>query len=209
MSPKFLITLALFTLILGRVMALMVNPAAAYCIYMGYEYEIEKTELGEKGYCILPNNQKVDAWDFFYCRVAKEYSYCYRIGLEAESKKDGCYCVFKNGTKVEVTKLINLTLGSKPVCGDGSCDFLDMENYRTCPQDCPSGSLDLYCDGIKDNKCDPDCIRLNEREKDPDCPICGNKICEYEKGENHLNCSVDCPQSSLDGICEKIEDNKL
>jgi hypothetical protein len=41
------------------------------------------------------------------------------------------------------------------------CDF-DMlceesENYLSCPNDCPSGSKDRYCDAIEDGICDPDC----------------------------------------------------
>jgi hypothetical protein len=48
-------------------------------------------------------------------------------------------------------------------CGDGDCDT--HENYLICPEDCPSGALDYYCDGISDDICDPDCTT----ETDPDC----------------------------------------
>jgi len=168
----------------------MLNPAAVYCKALGYEYKIEKTELGEKGFCILPDNRKVDEWDFFYCREGKEYSYCKKVGLEAKSREEGCFCVLKNGTEIEVTKLMNLSF-EETVCGDGICAF--PENYGNCPQDCPSGSYDGYCDGVRDGKCDPDCKERNLSEKDPDCvskPLCGNGICE--PGENQKNCCRDC-----------------
>ncbi|PIU29620.1 hypothetical protein COT07_04995 [Candidatus Woesearchaeota archaeon CG07_land_8_20_14_0_80_44_23] len=35
----------------------------------------------------------------------------------------------------------------------------------SCPQDCPSGGKDGYCDGVKDGICDPDC----QKNQDPDC----------------------------------------
>ena len=39
------------------------HHAALYCQELGYEYEIVKTEKGERGYCILPNGDRCDAWD--------------------------------------------------------------------------------------------------------------------------------------------------
>jgi len=39
------------------------------------------------------------------------------------------------------------------------------ENYKTCPQDCPSGTKDNYCDKISDGICDTDC----DKKDDPDC----------------------------------------
>jgi thioredoxin 1 len=50
------------------------------------------------------------------------------------------------------------------VCDDGYCDT--HENYVICPQDCPSGVEDGYCDGIEDDICDPDCTAETD---DPDC----------------------------------------
>ena len=47
-------------------------------------------------------------------------------------------------------------------CGDGTCDI--TETHYTCPEDCPSGGLDNYCDKTEDDICDPDCFG-----QDPDC----------------------------------------
>jgi len=59
------------------------NPAACYCVMLGYKYSIEKDSVGgERGYCILPNGRKVEEWAFFKGEVAQEYSYCARKGFK-------------------------------------------------------------------------------------------------------------------------------
>lgn len=52
-------------------------------------------------------------------------------------------------------------------CGNSICQ--EDESYKTCSQDCLSGSKDNYCDKIKDNKCDPDCAE----KEDADCKSSG------------------------------------
>ncbi|MEA3254715.1 MAG: hypothetical protein U9Q22_02650 [Candidatus Altiarchaeota archaeon] len=97
------------------------------------------------------------------------------------------------------------------MCGDGACDFGRGENYKNCPQDCPSGSSDGYCDMIEDGICDPDC----SREEDTDCVgvveiICGDGICNTLGGEDYMNCPQDCPAPVIcgDGICGVDENYK-
>ncbi len=80
------------------------------------------------------------------------------------------------------------------LCGDNRCVL--GESYRNCPQDCPSGSSDYYCDGLKDGICDPDC----QTEEDWDCH-CGNKICDF--GENNVDCPTDCEIGSIPSRFEK------
>lgn len=149
------------------------NPAAVYCIALGYEYRVEKTDQGDVGYCLLQGGQKVDAWQFLQGKVAQDKNYCATQGYGQKTvtdpKKclrflsDSCLvCVLGDGSEVEVTELMGLIL-EETTCGDGVCGI--PENYKTCPVDCPSGSSDGYCDGVKDGKCDPDC---NVKE-DPDC----------------------------------------
>lgn len=41
------------------------------------------------------------------------------------------------------------------LCGNGTCN--PSEAFGNCPQDCPSGGEDSYCDREKDNICDADC----------------------------------------------------
>ena len=61
--------------------------------------------------------------------------------------------IYDNGNK----KLLDVDVGYfSKVCGDGVCQ--DHESYGRCPEDCPSGEKDGYCDKLSDGKCDPDCI---------------------------------------------------
>lgn len=77
------------------------NPAAVYSEMMGYEYVTEEDSAGSRSLCILPDGDKVNAWDFFYGKVKPEYSYCAKLGLDVEFReveRDGgtyeeAYCV--------------------------------------------------------------------------------------------------------------------
>lgn len=40
---------------------------------------------------------------------------------------------------------------------DGTCQNASGENFLTCPDDCPSGAADSFCDGESDGVLDPDC----------------------------------------------------
>ncbi len=61
------------------------------------------------------------------------------------------------------------TLSIKITCNaNGVCEIYDAEDYRLCPEDCPSGGTDFYCDEMPDGICDPDCIGKVE-SVDPDC----------------------------------------
>ena len=62
-------------------------------------------------------------------------------------------------------------------CGDGACtscpnesDALACENFGNCPQDCPAGKEDHYCDGERDGACDPDCAKGDDPDCGPDLP---------------------------------------
>ena len=74
-------------------------------------------------------------------------------------------------------------------CGDRICS--EGENYGNCAKDCSSGVADGYCDGAKDNICDPDC----SRDEDEDCLCNKNGVCESEY-EDYLNCAEDCEKPS-------------
>jgi putative hemolysin len=147
------------------------NPSAVYCSSLGYGFKIIETTEGEVGMCVFPDNTSVDAWNFLSGKEALKWSYCAKEGygakhvvnMETCKPSDECtICVLPNGTEIEVTKLMGLTF-EEGVCGDGICVI--GENYNNCPEDCPSGSYDGYCDRVKDGKCDPDC----EVSADQDC----------------------------------------
>lgn len=101
------------------------DPAQVYCEALGYNYTIESTEEGQKGLCVLPNGQAVDAGEFLQGKVGQEYSYCQQMGYEIRTVTDRetCFtfrteecavCVLEDGTEVEVTQLMGLTFWEGP-----------------------------------------------------------------------------------------------
>jgi putative hemolysin len=94
-----------------------VNPAAAYCHELGYGYEITQTPEGERAVCVLPNGERVDAWDFFRGKCGREYAYCARLGLATAVRREhvGSFtaecavCVDRTGEEVgTVAELMGL-----------------------------------------------------------------------------------------------------
>ena len=43
----------------------LANPAAVFCIEVGGEHVVETEADGQRGYCVLPDGSKIDAWDYF------------------------------------------------------------------------------------------------------------------------------------------------
>lgn len=66
----------------------MANPAAVYCMELGYEYRIEKRDSGEYGVCVLPDGE-CRAWDFLTGRCGREHSFCALNGFDLEVRNDG------------------------------------------------------------------------------------------------------------------------
>jgi putative hemolysin len=163
-------------LICSTLASAMINPAATYCQALGYQYAVNHTPEGDIGSCQITADKTVDAWQFLEGKQAPEYSICNKTGytLKVVSDSSKCeklltsqcaFCVREDGSEIEATDLMNLTF-EETSCGDGKCRT--SEDYQNCPQDCPSGGEDLYCDKVADGKCDPDCALLNETG-DPDC----------------------------------------
>jgi len=173
------ITIISFLFLAGKVYALL-NPADVYCNALGYESITEHTPEGDMAMCRLPNGQTVDAWKFIAGEVAQEYSYCVKNGYGIKTVNHRAYCILPDGSEKEVTELMGLSF-EETTCGDGSCGI--PENYSTCPQDCPSGGWDGYCDKVKDGKIDPDC---GEGE-DPDAVLTGDLDGDGDVDRNDLN----------------------
>jgi putative hemolysin len=109
----------------------LLNPAAVYCTALNYTYTSVTGPDGMTGYCVLPDNQKVEAWKFLQGKEATRYSYCTKQGyaLETTSDRNACrvfmtdtcaVCVLPDGTKTEVTKLMGLDFREK-LCSNGKC----------------------------------------------------------------------------------------
>jgi len=191
MKKKTIILLALMMLALNA--CALRNPAAVYCDSLGYNYTVERTEDGDVGYCRMPNERIVEAWSFLQGKAARNYTYCARQGLTLKVTNDTTKCgrlmtstcavCVKDGEEVEVTRLMGLTF-AETTCGDDRCSF--PENYQTCPQDCPSGGKDSYCDAQSDGRCDPDCKPISDQKCDIDCPPASDPECmpAQAKGED-------------------------
>jgi putative hemolysin len=221
---KKAIIFAVVMCILPSIAVALKNPASVYCAGMGYELATQATSQGQIEICKFSENESCPSNDFLIGSCGSIHSYCARSGysLKTVSNASLCsslpaifsqcsVCVLVNGTEVEVTKLMNLSF-QEGVCGDGRCVI--GENYKSCPQDCPSGQLDYYCDGLTDGRCDPDCPPTNDtdcqcgnsicsgNENCDSCPKdcgacpgsehCGNSICETALSENYADCPQDC-----------------
>jgi putative hemolysin len=157
----------------------MLNPASIYCDTLGYSYFVVSTDEGDIGFCSIVKdnvNYSVDSWKFLVGEAGQQYSYCAKQNYSmrtVENKEkcsniysDKCMVCLVDGKETEVTQLMGLTF-EETKCGDGHCGF--PENYVNCPQDCPPGGIDGYCDGISDGTCDQDCVALEDSAADPDC----------------------------------------
>ncbi len=132
----------------------LLSPKCAVCI-LPDNREIEVTKLMQlelkegvcgDGKCVLGENYKNCPKD---CPSGGADGYCDKV-------KDGICdpdCIKKEDPDCQKVA----------VCSNGKCE--KGENYKNCPQDCPSGGKDNYCDRAIDGICDPDCL-ANE---DLDC----------------------------------------
>ena len=103
------LTLVLFILHLANIFGQkgFVNPAAKYCKMLGYKYEITTEKDGDEiGICILPNGKRVNAWDFYKGKVAKEFSYAAKLGFDIETE-----VIKKNGYTIERPVCVRVTKG--------------------------------------------------------------------------------------------------
>lgn len=96
------------------------NPAAAYCEALGYTFEISNGPDGQSGVCVLPDGRRVGAWEFYRGKVAPEYSYCARQGMEVRTRRteEGgfvteCAVCVSDGREVgTVAELVGLQFGT-------------------------------------------------------------------------------------------------
>ena len=101
----------------------MGNPAAVYCIELGYDYRIDQNDQGEQGFCYFPDQSFCGDWDFLEGSCGQAYSYCGVQGYKTAVKKDGdngfsqtyAVCLDQNdqvlGSAVELMDLETKSLG--------------------------------------------------------------------------------------------------
>jgi len=164
MKKIMLFIIVLFILSISRNSCALRNPAAVYCDALGYESFTKKSPKGDLAMCRLPDGTIVDAWKFLSGEEAQEYSYCAKQGYEIKTINHTAYCILPDGSEVDVITLMGLNF-EETRCGDGTCGI--PENYSTCPEDCPSGGWDGYCDKVKDGIIDPDCKEGEDPDEQP------------------------------------------
>jgi putative hemolysin len=127
--PVLLLAVALVIVPAGA----MTNPSAGYCSALGYQYmDVTGTDGAMTGYCVLPGNQSVDAWQFLQGKVSPELSYCRKQGLDVRTATDPAICgmlgstcavcVKTDGTTQEVTTMMGLDFREKICSGNLCCD---------------------------------------------------------------------------------------
>ncbi len=93
------------------------NPAAVYCLDLGYQHRVIDVPEGQKGECIFPDGESCDDWDFLQGKCGQSHSYCASLGYESRAMNDGqngfsqeyAVCVSKDGKQqAPVTDLLNL-----------------------------------------------------------------------------------------------------
>jgi len=94
----------------------MPNPAAVYCIALGYKYEIVINNKGNQcGICVFPDGTACLGRDFYRGKCGQEWSYCARCGYELkdlgplESLLGGAICIDKN-TGEEIGNIFDLVV---------------------------------------------------------------------------------------------------
>ncbi len=134
--PVLLLVAALVAVPAGA----MTNPSAGYCTALGYQYtDVTGADGSMTGFCLLPGNQSVDAWQFLQGKVSPELSYCKKQGLEVRTVTDPAVCgmlgdtcavcVKADGTIQEVTRMMGLDFREK-ICNDRIC--CDPAKDKTC-----------------------------------------------------------------------------
>lgn len=108
------------------------NPAAVYCERLGYRYSIESDRAGnDVGVCLLPNGMKVNAWDFYRGKVAKEFSYAALKGYDVSTEVktiNGFTVEQQVCTRIERGKQVKVTLEELM---ERNGDRLDLESRNS------------------------------------------------------------------------------
>jgi hypothetical protein len=65
------------------------NPAALYCVLMGYSSSIVDTAQGQAGVCAFPDGSNCDEWAFLRGVCGRQHSYCAQKGYGIQTVHDG------------------------------------------------------------------------------------------------------------------------
>lgn len=65
------------------------NPAAVYCVLLGYKLSTEETPQGQAGVCVFKDGSNCDEWAFLRGTCGQEHSYCAQKGYGIKTVHDG------------------------------------------------------------------------------------------------------------------------
>ncbi len=113
MLKKALFLLAIAALLLGCAQVKkeekgvqVPNPAAVYCVKLGYNYTIVNSAKGQYGVCHFPDGSSCDAWKFYRGECGRRFTYCETHGGNLSCGGNGsCMCTLPNGEKKSEIKL--------------------------------------------------------------------------------------------------------
>ena len=99
---------------LSRPICAMPNPAAVYCLALGYEYAVVPDEEGDEwGFCVFPDGSACESWSFYRGMCCPERSHCGRQGYSVkelarnEGWFEGAVCV-EPASKKEIGSVYDL-----------------------------------------------------------------------------------------------------
>lgn len=124
----------------------MANPAAVYCVGLGYSYKIINGANGQYGICTFTDGSQCEEWQFLEGLCGQKYSYCALNGYDIETNYDGnnslspvySVCVNKtDGNKVDsVTTIFNLA--EKATYAQAPLEVSNVSQEKISTQSVPS-----------------------------------------------------------------------
>lgn len=184
------------------------NPAYLYCTELGYEYQTEKTDLGEIGYCVIKGEQ-YDAWEFFRGEVATDFSYCAREGynmkvekMNNEFSKTTVYCT-KDGEDFVQTERMGISSSDEEPRDNSEENgiFTDfVSNYVPTDFDWRDVSGDSYIGPVRDQGACGSCYSFG-------VAAAAEGTYNYAKGKKNAN-TIDFSEAHIAWCLGSMEEYK-
>ncbi|MCS7144554.1 MAG: DUF333 domain-containing protein [Archaeoglobaceae archaeon] len=118
----------------------LANPAAVYCVDLGYKYKVENTPKGQIGVCVFPDQTECDEWAFYrgecgqkWAKLQFEVGNCSDLTRGAQN-----YYTYDPQTK---TLIAYVTVN----CGSDEVTVERDENYRIIEKDYDGQLLRCVC----------------------------------------------------------------
>lgn len=74
--------------------ATLSNPAADFCVTTGGLYGVRESDAGDRGICVLPSGEEIDAWDYVRTTLNREAA----MDAPKRANPAASYCVALGGS---------------------------------------------------------------------------------------------------------------